>query len=123
MGPPDPADNYAISEKGEDSDAEEPDRSHKYVPAWSLQFLATMDRQVDTDPDTIFGSKVPTCDIDEIFRDADYARCHKDRPRRKRGSSGEWRRDRLSRQEVCEYKRKMGHVKRWAVRKEGGPST
>jgi len=115
-------DNYEISDRGEDSDAEEPDRSHKHVPAWSLEFLKLMEAQVKTDPDSIFSSKVPRCDLRIIFTDADYLKSKKDRhPKRKRGSSGEWRQDRLSKSEVLEYKRKMGHTKPW-TRKDGKSS-
>lgn len=112
LPPRDPLESYEISDKGEDSEVEEPDRSHKHVPAWSLNYLSLIEKQADTDPDTIFGSRVPQCDLEAIFKDEHYAWCGKDRPRRRRGSSGEWRRDRLKQQEVCEYKRKMGHVKR-----------
>lgn len=122
LPPADPADNYELSEKGEDSEAEEPDRGGKHVPAWSLNFLSLIEKQADTDPDTIFGCRVPACDLEAIFRDADYTRCQRDRPRRRRGSSGEWRRDRLSQKEVAEYKRKMGHKNRWVRNEDNIPS-
>eukprot|EP00439_Symbiodinium_sp_Y106_P076853 s1733_g15.t3 len=95
--------NYEISEKGSNSEAEEePDRSHKRTPDWSLKFLELLETQADIDADTIFGSRVPRCDLEEIFTDRDYLRYAADRPvRRRRGSSGEWRRDRLSRAEIC----------------------
>ena len=38
-----------VSDKGEDSDAEEPDRSHKHVPSWSLNFLEAMEKQLSTE--------------------------------------------------------------------------
>jgi len=113
LPPPNPEDNYELSDKGEDSDAEEPDRSHKFVPEWSNHFLDMIEKQEGIDPDTIFGSTVPTCDLEVIFTDADYAKKIKERPKRRRGSSGEWKQDRLGREEVGEYKRKMGHAKRW----------
>eukprot|EP00416_Gambierdiscus_australes_P017224 CAMPEP_0171073274 /NCGR_PEP_ID=MMETSP0766_2-20121228/11400_1 /TAXON_ID=439317 /ORGANISM="Gambierdiscus australes, Strain CAWD 149" /LENGTH=548 /DNA_ID=CAMNT_0011529947 /DNA_START=1 /DNA_END=1647 /DNA_ORIENTATION=- len=118
LPPRKPEDNYEISDKGEDSDAEEPDRSEKHVPRWSNQYLELIEKQAGTDPDTIFGTRVPRCQLEIIFSDALYARCNKERPKRKRGSSGEWKQDRLSKVEVHEYKRKMGHSKRWTVNAE-----
>lgn len=113
-----PEDNYEISDKGEDSETEEPDRSHKHVPRWSSQYLELIEKQAGTDPDTIFGSRVPKCDLSTIFSDELYARCNKERPQRKRGSSGEWKQDRLSKLEVTDYKRKMGHSKKWTINAE-----
>eukprot|EP00933_Yihiella_yeosuensis_P033764 TRINITY_DN27400_c0_g1_i1.p1 TRINITY_DN27400_c0_g1~~TRINITY_DN27400_c0_g1_i1.p1 ORF type:complete len:551 (+),score=131.65 TRINITY_DN27400_c0_g1_i1:98-1654(+) len=109
-------DNYEISDKGDDSEAEEPDRSQKKTPAWSINYLELIEAQADIDPDTIFGTKVPVCDLEAIFTDNDYRKYATERPKRKRGSSGEWRRDRLSRAEIGEYKKKMGHLKRWKSR-------
>lgn len=110
--------NYEISEKGSNSEAEEePDRSHKRTPDWSLKFLELLETQVDIDADTIFGSRVPRCVLEEIFTDRDYLRYAADRPaRRRRGSSGEWRRDRLSRAEICKYKEQTGQHRRWQPR-------
>ena len=69
---------------------------------------------------------MPKCDLEDVFKDSDYlrhrfqglgvpscVRCQAQRPPRRRGSSGEWRHDRLSREEVSDYKRKTGQVKRW----------
>ncbi|CAK0847366.1 unnamed protein product [Prorocentrum cordatum] len=58
------SDNYEISDKGSDSDAEEPDRDLKPVPEWSTHYLESMERQHGIDPDTIFGGRVPRCDLD-----------------------------------------------------------
>eukprot|EP00931_Biecheleriopsis_adriatica_P065139 TRINITY_DN39771_c0_g1_i1.p1 TRINITY_DN39771_c0_g1~~TRINITY_DN39771_c0_g1_i1.p1 ORF type:complete len:473 (+),score=76.16 TRINITY_DN39771_c0_g1_i1:118-1536(+) len=113
LPPKDPEDNYELSDKGSDSEAEEPDRLEKHTPAWSLKYLELIEAQADIDADTIFGCRVPHCDLEAIFLDRDYMKFQQDRPKRKRGSSGEWRRDRLSRAEICEYKRKMGHNRRW----------
>merc|ERR1719271_1348987 len=62
-------DNYEISEKDENSDeaCEEPDRSHKHVPRWCSNYLETLATQSSLDPDSIFGNKVPRCDLDAIF--------------------------------------------------------
>jgi len=116
--PPKPEDNYEISDKGEESDVEEPDRSHKHVPEWSIQYLELITKQASIDSDTIFGTRVPECDLEAIFDDALYAGCKFERPKRRRGSSAEWKRDRLSKSEVTDYKCKMGHTRSWTTNAE-----
>jgi len=88
------------------------------VPRWSSQYLELIEKQADIDPDTIFGRRVPRCDLVAIFSNDLYHGCNKERPKRKRGSSGEWRQDRLTTQEVGEYKKKMGHGKSWTANAE-----
>jgi len=122
LPPPKPEDNYELSDKEEESDAEEPDRSHKPVPMWSAKYLELIEKQADIDPDTIFGRRVPKCDLLAVFSDDLYKGCNKERPKRKRGSSGEWRQDRLTTQEVGEYKKKMGHAKSWMTNEENQDS-
>ncbi|CAK9082927.1 INCENP_ARK-bind domain-containing protein [Durusdinium trenchii] len=104
--------NYEISDKGSDSEVED-ERGHKLVPEWSLKYLELLQAQSDIDADTIFGTRVPTCDLEEVFKDSDYMKFQAERPPRRRGSSGEWRHDRLSREEISAYKRKTGQLKRW----------
>jgi hypothetical protein len=125
-------DNYEISDKGENSDdgETEPDRSHKHVPRWCETFLKDLQAQSSWDPDSIFGLKVPACVLDVVFTDDHYRAAGKERPRRKRGSSQDWKKDRLRSQEVKEYKRKMGHAKPWNMvckmpldNRSGNPST
>jgi hypothetical protein len=113
LGDPRPEDNYEISEKGSDSEAESPeaDRKKKHVPAWCKDWITLLNAQANIDPDSIFGTKVPRCELENIFTDVDYAIRNKKRPRRKRGSSGEWKKDRLTQFEIDEYKRKMGQTK------------
>lgn len=109
-------DNYEISEQGGDSDAEESqakDRSGKHVPKWCESYLAELQRQCDIDPDTIFGNKVPQCNLEDIFNNDMYRQAGKNRPKRTRGSSGDWRKDRLTRTEVRDYKSRMGHTRCW----------
>jgi len=108
-------DNYEISEKDENSDdgENEPDRSQKHVPTWCSSYLEALTAQMSWDPDTIFGSKVPPCDLNVVFTAEHYKRSGKERPNRKRGSSQDWKKDRLRSNEVKEYKRKMGQVKPW----------
>jgi len=108
-------DNYEISEP-EDSDGDQDDdarRTQKHVPKWCATFLADMQSQADIDPDTIFG-RVPHCNMDEIFTDDLYSQAvGKNRPKRARGSSGDWKRDRLTRTEIQDYKSRMGHRRVW----------
>jgi hypothetical protein len=113
IGEPRREDNYEISEKGDDSEAESPeeDRKNKHVPAWCKDWITLLTAQANIDPDSIFGTKVPRCELEAIFTDEDYAIRNKKRPRRKRGSSGEWKKDRLTQFEIDEYKRKMGQTK------------
>jgi hypothetical protein len=66
-------DNYEISDH-EDSDQEMvvKDRRAKRVPEWVRDYLQVVATQADIDADTIFGTRVPKCDLDEIFNDALY---------------------------------------------------
>eukprot|EP00746_Dinoflagellata_sp_MGD_P117463 gnl/MRDRNA2_/MRDRNA2_53309_c0_seq1.p1 gnl/MRDRNA2_/MRDRNA2_53309_c0~~gnl/MRDRNA2_/MRDRNA2_53309_c0_seq1.p1 ORF type:complete len:764 (-),score=215.96 gnl/MRDRNA2_/MRDRNA2_53309_c0_seq1:34-2325(-) len=113
IGEPRKEDNYEISDKGEDSEAESPEdrRKNKHVPVWCKDWITLLQAQANIDPDSIFGTKVPRCELEAIFTDEDYAIRNKKRPRRKRGSSGEWKKDRLTQFEIAEYKRKMGQTK------------
>lgn len=108
-------DNYEISEKDENSDAEceEPDRTGKHVPRWCSDYLQTLTSQSTWDPDGIFGNKVPRCDLEAIFSNEIYKKYSRERPQRRRGSSGEWKKDRLRPNEIRDYKRKMGQTKAW----------
>lgn len=110
-------DNYEISERDETEDHEgemaEPDRSHKVSPKWCETYLQALENQSTLDPDTIFGVKVPRCDLEVIFPNTLYERCRQQRPRRKRGSSGQWADDRLRNDEIERYKNKMGHTETW----------
>lgn len=114
LSPKHSEDNYEMSEKDENSDQEEePDRSHKHVPRWCSGYLEVLATQSTWDPDSIFGSKVPTCDLDSIFSLDIYKQYSRERPKRRRGSSGQWSKDRLRAVEIRDYKRKMGQVKPW----------
>jgi hypothetical protein len=108
-------DNYEISEHGasDDEDAQARDRGRKHVPKWCENYLETLNKQSDVDPDTIFGSKVPKCALEDIFDDAMYRQVGKNRPKRVRGSSGDWRKDKLTRNEIQSYKTRMGHARTW----------
>mmetsp|Transcript_41678 Transcript_41678/g.73163 ORF Transcript_41678/g.73163 Transcript_41678/m.73163 type:complete len:526 (-) Transcript_41678:142-1719(-) len=129
LSPKKDEDNYEISDRDENSDdqggeiIDEPDRSHKHVPQWSVNFLETLSKQEHMDPDSIFGSKVPFCDLDLIFTDQLYKQFSQDRPKRKRGSSAVWSKDRLCREEIEMYKQKMGHNVAWNARDRNAAGT
>jgi len=109
-----PEDNYELSDGGGDSEAEEPrERGRKFVPAWCKTYLEDLQKQVDVDPDSIFGNRVPQCCLEDIFTDAIYKQAGKSRPRRRRGSSGNWSRDPLTYKEVTSYKERIGHHRGW----------
>lgn len=115
-----PEDNYEISEKDadsadEDEAAEDARRKGKHIPDWSRNYLEVLQTQKSLDPDSIFGSMVHACNLEVVFPDSLYRRCGKERPRRKRGSSQDWKKDRLRSREVAEYKKKLGQTKRWST--------
>jgi len=117
LSPKKPEDNYAISDyggdsEGEDTAAREKMRQKKAVPRWCDRYLLQVQKQVDIDPDTIFG-KVPRCVLDDMFPDFLYQQARQKRPARRRGSSGDWRRDRLTRCEIRSYKQRMGQKRSW----------
>lgn len=109
-------DNYEISEPEGDSD-EDAEKSHdrgsKHIPKWCGSYLEDLEQQSDVDPDTIFSSKVSRCDLDSVFTDTVYREVGKLRPKRLRGSSGDWRKDRLTCLEIKSYKSRMGHLRSW----------
>jgi len=109
-----PEDEYEISEP-EDEDAEdyrEKDRSSKHVPKWCENYHMELQAKADIDPDSVFGM-VPHCNLEEIFTDSCYQQVKVKRPQRKRGSSGDWRKDNLEFLEIKDYKSRMGHMKTW----------
>jgi len=112
-------DNYVISDHGSDSEAEdqeqqkEKERTSKHVPKWCETYVQDLARQSDIDPDSVFGSKVPRCSLEDIFTDQAYQQVGRHRPKRTRGSSGDWRKDRLAKHEVLHYKTRMGQVRNW----------
>lgn len=121
---PRPEDNYEISEQGDsdpDDAAEARRRAKKHVPTWCDDYLEQLAKQADTDPDSLFGSRVPVCELEEIFPGELYDTVGKARPKRNRGSSQNWGRDRLTKTEIKEYKRKMGQTKGWMANIENMP--
>lgn len=114
-----PEDNYEISDK-EDTDDEgaeedqDRNRANKMIPVWCVDYKQALAAQDGLDPDSIFSPRVPFCDMDAIFPDALYRERGRQPPKRKRGSSCQWQKDRLSRSEIARYRAKMGQQKRWS---------
>mmetsp|Transcript_55001 Transcript_55001/g.120610 ORF Transcript_55001/g.120610 Transcript_55001/m.120610 type:complete len:464 (+) Transcript_55001:40-1431(+) len=104
-----PDENYDLSDKGSDSE-EEHQKQHrsKRKPSWVQNWHQLTKAQADVDPDTIFGTHLPVCDLDVIIGDHFYTGKGRERPRlRRRGSSQNWRVDKLTCREVERYKRRM----------------
>jgi hypothetical protein len=120
LSPPRPEENYEISDTGECSDEESMmmmksasfDRSHKHVPEWCERYLEALSEQASVDPDCIFGPRVPACKLAEVFPDRLYEHGGQSPPKRRRGSSGNWGKDKLTSDEIRDYKCRMGQTRR-----------
>jgi hypothetical protein len=117
VGPKKAEDNYDISDTEEDLNGNrvEPDRTGKHVPSWSTNHLKAVQAQASLDPDSIFGTRVPECDLEAIFPDRFYRMGLNPVKRRRRGSSGAWAADALMRQEIKTYSLRMGHTRRFSA--------
>ncbi len=95
----------------EDEDIKEQRRMEKHVPSWCDGWIETAKTQTSIDPDTVFGTKLPKCDLSVIFgdkfKDNAYMRT---KAGHRRGSSGEWGLDVVTRAELEEYRSVMGHT-------------
>ena len=95
----------------EDEDYKEKRRAEKRIPLWCNGWIETAKTQTSIDPDTVFGTKLPKCDLSVIFgekfRDNAYMR---NKAGHRRGSSGEWGLDVVTRAELDEYRQVMGHT-------------
>ncbi|CAK9051433.1 INCENP_ARK-bind domain-containing protein [Durusdinium trenchii] len=110
--------NYDLSDLEEDEDGNriEPDRLRKHIPARCSNYTQVAASQADIDPDSIFGSRMPLCDLDAIFPDSFYRSLHPNQPRqRRRGSSCHWIRDALTPHEIHAYAVKMGQSRSWST--------
>ena len=111
--PPAAEDQYEMTE-WEDSDTEmqedesERKRLNKKIPPWCIGWIETAKTQTSIDPDTVFGMRIPRCDLSVLFGQPSnaYMRARNG----KRGSSGEWGMDDMTRQELSEYRQLMGHT-------------
>jgi len=121
LAPKKDEDNYEISDHDPDSDNEDEKRkenrdrarTHKPVPRWCETYLQELMEHADIDPDSIFAHRVPHCELDVIFPEVLYQEVGRHRPKRMRGSSGDWRKDRLTCAEIRNYKSRMGHTRAW----------
>jgi len=130
-----PEDNYELSDAGETSEEDErraKERKKKPIPAWCdwgkdpkefREWMKVLALQSEFDTDSIFGSRVPNCCTNDIFPDELYGSLQRERPRRRRGSSQDWRRDPLTRKEIAAYKTKMGQTKMFDPAVEGALPT
>ena len=113
MDPPLPEDQYEMTE-WEDSDVEEDEdmkerkRMSKRIPTWCIGWIETAKTQTTIDPDTVFGMRLPRCDLEVLFGQTNNA--YMKARRGKRGSSGEWGMDEITRRELEEYRAIMGHT-------------
>jgi len=96
----------------EDEDSKEKRRMQKHIPSWCVGWVETAKTQTSIDPDTVFGTKLPKCDLGVIFGDKfrDNAYMRTKAAGHRRGSSGEWGMDVVTRAELEDYRQVMGHT-------------
>jgi hypothetical protein len=99
---------FEDSDCEDDEDTKERKRAAKRIPAWCIAWIETAKTQTSIDPDTVFGSRIPRCDLEALFGQTNNA--YLKARRGKRGSSGEWGMDEISRRELDEYRAIMGHT-------------
>lgn len=110
-----PMDNYEMSDREESDSGEESDENEsspkKKIPKWAQKsnLLPALERQFlegphKIDPDSIF-HEVSSCDLVAIFGE-------KKQKYSQRKSTGDWRKDRVTRSEIITYKKKMGFDKK-----------
>jgi hypothetical protein len=112
LGPKTVIDQYEITDKDTDSENElsPASRAKKHVPSWCVNWRQKAIAQIAVDPESIFGVTVPKCDLDVIFTEKNYRDMGLSRPKRVRGSSGNWTFDKLTQDEVDRYRAKLGQV-------------
>jgi hypothetical protein len=112
LGPKDVSDQYDITDKDTDSESElsPSSRAKKHIPPWCVNWRQKAIAQIAVDPESIFGMTVPKCDLDVIFTQKNYRDMGLSRPKRVRGSSGNWTFDKLTQDEVDRYRAKLGQV-------------
>ena len=112
LGPKHDEDQYEVTDKDTESETElSPNtRAKKHIPPWCVNWRQKAIAQIAVDPESIFGITMPRCDLDIIFDDRNYARMGLQRPKRVRGSSGNWTFDKLTQNEIDMYRAKCGQV-------------
>jgi len=101
-------DNYELSEKCS-TDEDSPDRSGKKIPDWCRNWPEKVSAQNLFDPDSIFGGKVANPDLNRIFGPDVRSK------KKRRGSSENWEKDRLTKREVDAYKKRTNQLKEWPL--------
>jgi hypothetical protein len=112
VAPKNPEDQYDFTDKDTDSEDElSPNsRSKKHIPPWCSQWRQKAIAQIAVDPESIFGANLPKCDLDLVFTESNYRKMGLQRPKRTRGSSGNWTFDKLTQDEIDRYRAKCGQV-------------
>lgn len=108
-------DDYEVSDFEEDAEGnrKDCDRTRKHVPSWCTLFVQMVTEQAEIDPDSICVG-VPECDLDVIFPDRLYLGRKPAASKRRRGSSGRWNEDGLTKREAVAYATRMGQTRRWS---------
>jgi hypothetical protein len=106
-------DQYEITEWEDsademDDDSKERRRMAKKIPSWCIGWIETAKTQTNIDPDTVLGTRLPKCDLEVLFGKTNNAYLNARKGRR--GSSGEWGMDDVTRRELEEYRAIMGHT-------------
>ena len=105
-----PMDTYEMSDReesdsGEESDEHEYKSSNKKIPKWALKnnLLPALEKQFinGPDPDKIF-HQVSSCDLEAIFGE-------RKKQYRKRASTGNWKKDGVTREELDAYRKTMNY--------------
>ncbi|CAD7971871.1 unnamed protein product [Amoebophrya sp. A120] len=104
-------DNYELSDKCS-TDEESPDRRDKRVPDWCRNWPEKVQQQGLFDPDTIFGGRVANPDLGRIFGPEVRSK------KKRRGSSENWEKDRLTKREVDAYKKRTNQLRPWVIQEE-----
>jgi len=112
IGPKQTGDNYILSDKDTDSENEDggSQKGPKHIPSWASKWMQLAKSQAHIDPDSIFGTQLPSCDLDVIVKDHIYEKMKVERRRRKRGSSETWTADKLKPAEIARYKKRMAQT-------------
>lgn len=112
LGPKYDEDQYEVTDKDTESENEmTPNtRAKKHIPAWCANWRQKAIAQIAVDPESIFGIVMPKCELETIFTEKNYQTMGLARPKRVRGSSGNWTFDKLTQNEIDMYRAKCGQV-------------